>query len=247
MSIWGKIVGGTAGLALGGALGAIIGVATGHAVDMAVDAYRKKSGASDTDGTKQIAFTTAVVVLGAKLAKVDGTVTRDEVNAFKEVFRVPDDEMRGVAIIFNQAKKDSLGFEPYARQVGQMFAGNSVVLEELLFCLFHIAKADGHYNPKEKDFLREVAGHLGFDEPTFKRIEAESLGPQAGDPYTILGVARSATNEQIKAAWRKLIREHHPDTLVAQGLPQEFIAKANETMATINAAYEIIQKERGFN
>ena len=247
MSIWGKIVGGAAGLALGGALGALIGVAGGHAVDMAVDAYRKKSGSPDTDGTKQIAFTTAVIVLGAKLAKVDGAVTRDEIDAFKRVFRVPDEEMKGVAIIFNQAKKDAIGFEPYARQVGQMFAGNVAVLEELLFCLCHIAEADGHYNPKEQEFLREVARHLGLDEATFRRIEAESLGPQSGDPYTILGVARSASNEQIKSAWRKLIREHHPDTLVAQGLPQEFIAKANETVATINAAYEIIQKERGFN
>lgn len=246
MSIWGKIVGGAAGLALGGALGAIIGIAGGHAVDMAVDAYRKKSG-PETDGTKQIAFTTAVIVLGAKLAKVDGAVTRDEVNAFKEVFRVPEEEMKGVAIVFNQAKKDSIGFEPYARQVGEMFAGNMAVLEELLFCLFHIAKADGHYNPKERAFLFEVGRQLGLDEPTFKRIEAESLGPQAGDPYAILGVTRNATNEQIKGAWRKLIREHHPDALIAQGMPQEFIAKANETMATINAAYEIIQKERGFN
>src|SRR3546814_20748616 len=84
------------------------------------------------DGTKQIAFTIGVIVLGAKLSKADGRVTRDEVDAFKRVFHIPDEEMKNVGRVFDQARKDSRGYEPYARKLARMFADNPDVLEELL-------------------------------------------------------------------------------------------------------------------
>ncbi len=125
MTIWGKILGGAAGFALGGPLGALIGTAAGHAVD----SMRRPHG---EDATKTVAFTIAIIALGAKMAKADGIVTRDEVEAFKRVFRIPREEMKNVGRVFDQARRDTRGFESYARQIAGMFSDNPAVLEELL-------------------------------------------------------------------------------------------------------------------
>ena len=134
MSVWGKILGGAAGFALGGPIGALLGGLAGHAVD------KMRAGAEGGDGTKQIAFTIGVVVLGAKMAKADGVVTPDEIVAFRQVFRVPPEEMKNVGRVFDRARQDAEGFEPYARQIAGLFKGNPAVLEDLLDGLFHIAK-----------------------------------------------------------------------------------------------------------
>jgi DnaJ like chaperone protein len=249
MSIWGKVIGSVAGFALGGPLGAFIGGVAGHAVDK----IREEQSLQELEdgqeglaaGAKQVAFTIAVIVLGAKMAKVDGAVSRAEVEAFKQVFHVPPNEMRNVGRIFDMAKKDARGFEPYARQVAWMFRNEPAVLEELLAGLFHIAKADGEVRPSELAYLREVAGIFGLDIRSFERVHAMFMGPAESDPYEILGVSRSASNEEIKSTYRRLIRENHPDTLVAKGMPQEFIDIANERMAAINGAYDKIEKQRG--
>lgn len=245
MSIWGKILGGVGGFALGGPLGAIVGLAAGHAADKVTEAVRGEIPEGASEQTKQIAFTTGVVVLGAKMAKADGVVTRDEVNAFKQVFRIPPGEIKNVGRVFNIAKKDSHGFEPYARQIATLFEDNPAVLEELLDALFHIAKADGQYHPNEKRFLEQIAEIFGFTSVDFARIEARHVHAPGDDPYSILGLSPAASDEEVKAAYRRLIREHHPDRLVAQGMPQEFIDQANDKMAAINQAYEAIEKQRG--
>lgn len=246
MSIWGKIIGGAAGLALGGPLGAILGTAAGHAVDrLTVAATGPAPDGEGDDNTKKLAFTIGVIVLGAKMAKADGVVTDDEVAAFRQVFHVPPDEQAHVARVFNVARRDHRGFEPYARQIAKLFRDRPAVLEELLSCLFHIAKADGKVDGAELEFLHGVAMEFGMNEADFHRIRAEEIGPDAGDPYHILGVDRSAGDPEIKATFRRLIRENHPDLLIAQGMPQEFVDIANEKMATINAAYDRIRQERG--
>ena len=257
MSIWGKILGGAAGFALGGPIGALLGAVAGHAVDSMRDGAGGESGGETThgasgqdakdgrDATKQIAFTIAVIVLGAKMAKSDGQVTRSEVDAFKEVFRVPPHELRNVGWLFDRARRDPHGFEPYARQIAGMFPAHSPVLEELLDGLFHIAKADGGVKPDELEFLGRVATIFGFSEQDFERIRASQIGLNGAGPYEILGVRRDMDDAEIKAAYRKLIRKTHPDRLVAAGMPEEFIELANEKMATINAAYDRISKERG--
>ena len=251
MSIWGKILGGAAGFALGGPLGALLGAVAGHAVDkMATDA--KAVGAPDEEGvaqadpgTKQIAFTIGVIVLGAKLAKADGRVTPDEVSAFKEVFQIPPEEMKNVGRLFNQARKDARGFEPYAKQIGRLFRDNPAVLEELLDGLFHIARADGRVSEEELDYLEQVAGLFGFSEGDWSRIRSANVGAADGDPYAILGVSPDDDDATIKAVHRKLVLENHPDKLVAEGMPQEFIDLANDKLAKINASYDKIRKARG--
>ena len=238
MSIWGKVIGGGVGFAIGGPFGALLGAVAGHAMDKA-----KSTAPSTSD--RQVAFTMAVIVLAAKMAKADGKVTRDEVDAFRQVFHIPAGEMKNVGRLFDEARQDAEGFEPYAQQISAMFAGDSVVLEELLSGLFHIAKADGTVDAAELMFLRRVAAIFGFDDHAFGRIRASELGPDEADPYQILGLTRDASDADIKKAYHKLTREYHPDTLIAHGLPQEFIDLANEKMATINAAHERIQKSRG--
>lgn len=242
MSIWGKVIGGAAGFAMGGPLGALLGGLAGHAVDRFTGAGVGEAG---KDGTKQIAFTIGVIVLGAKMAKADGVVTRDEIAAFKEVFQIPPEEMNNVGRVFNMARKDAAGFESYARQIANLFRGNPQVLEDLLHGLFHIAKADSIVHPAELQFLQDVAVIFGFHEADFQRIRAHHLAPEATDPYVILDVPHDASDDELKSAYRKLIRENHPDRLIAEGLPEEFIELANEKMAAINDAYERVERQRG--
>ena len=166
MSVWGKIIGGVGGFAIGGPIGALIGAVAGHAVDKA-----RGQGEEPEDATKSVAFTIATIALGAKMAKADGRVTRDEVDAFKRVFRVPPEEVTQVSKFFDQARKDSRGFEPYARQVAGMFADNPAVLEELLYCLSVIAKADSVVHPAEVTYLRSVSNIFGLDDHAFERIK----------------------------------------------------------------------------
>jgi len=184
-------------------------------------------------------------VLGAKMAKADGVVTRDEVRAFREVFQIPPDEVRNVGRVFDMARKDASGYEPYARQVARLFSDNSAVLEDLLHGLFHIAKADGVVHPAEIAFLKGVAEIFGFDELDFQRIRAHHMAADAADPYVILGVPHDADDDEVRRAYRRLIREHHPDRLIAEGLPQEFIDLGSQKMAHINDAYERVRRQRG--
>jgi len=242
MSIWGKILGGVGGFAIGGPLGAIIGAVAGHAVDRMRDAQSPNS-----DATKSIAFTIGVVVLGAKMAKADGRVTPDEVEAFKQVFQVPPAEAKNVARVFDRARKDSAGFEPYAHQIAGMFEGNDSVLEELLYCLTFIARADGKLTDDEKTYLKAVADIFGLDQAAFERVTAIRYEANTADPYRVLGVDRKISNDALKSAYRKLVRENHPDRLVAQGMPEEFIEIANRKLAAINVAYDTVATERGMS
>jgi len=247
MSIWGKLLGGAAGFALGGPLGALLGAVAGHAVDRLADAPVPTSEEDERAATRQIAFTIGIIVLGAKMAKADGVVSRAEIAAFKQVFTVPPEQEANVGRIFDQARRDAYGFEPYARQIARLFTRKSQVLEELIDGLFHIAKADGKVDEEEIAYLGRVAEIFGFDEAEFDRIRESHLGPDAGDPYNILGVERGMGNAAIKATYRRLVRESHPDRLIAKGLPAEAIAIANARLATINAAYDRICKERGMS
>lgn len=240
MSIWGKVLGGVGGFAIGGPLGAIIGAVAGHAVDRMRDAQSESA-----DATKSVAFTIGVVVLGAKMAKADGEVTPEEVEAFKTAFRVPPDEVKNVARVFDMARKDSRGFEPYARQIAGMFQDNKSVLEELLYCLTFIARADGRLTGGEKDYLHAVSDIFGLDQAAFERVTAISYEADRADPYQVLGVSRTISDADLKNAYRKLVRDNHPDRLIAEGMPEDFVDIANRKLAAINVAYEAVAAERG--
>lgn len=251
--MWGKFFGGVTGFAFGGPLGALFGAAAGHAYDK----MRENDDEPNSQGfgsgflggrsSKAAAFSVAVIVLGAKMAKVDGIVTRAEIDAFKQVFRVPPSETQNVARIFDAAKRDAQGFEPYARQMAILFRNEPAMLEELLGGLFHIARADQGISTAKMNFLRRVSDIFGFDAARFARVRDRFLPPPSTDPYNVLGISANLSDDEVKKAYRRLIREHHPDTLVARGLPREFLAQANERMAAINAAYDDICKRRGLS
>jgi DnaJ like chaperone protein len=165
---------------------------------------------------------------------------------------VRDEDVGGIARIFDEAKRSPLGFEPYARQVAQLFAYEPAVLAELLDGLFELATADGELHPAELAYLREVADIFGFGPFQFETIHARHrtgrpfrAPPRRDDAYAVLGLTSAASDEEIRRTWRRLVREHHPDRLTAKGMPEEFVRQANQTLGAINAAYDRIAKERG--
>lgn len=245
--IWGKVIGVILGFVLGhgSLLGAVVGAAVGHWFDTQVlgRSTRKPVARHSTRASeRQQVFSTAVVNLAAKLAKVDGVVTRAEVDAFKAHFSIPPSQMAGIGALFDEAKKDASGYEVHASRLARTFAGEHALLSEVLDALHHIALADGQLQPAERDFLQNVAVIFGFPGHTFAE-RATDLPDN--DPYVVLGVTRATPMSDIKAAWRKLTREHHPDTLMAKGMPTEYIELATKKMAAINAAYDRIRTERG--
>jgi len=196
-----------------------------------------------TPPERSVAFSIGMIALSAKMAKADGVVNEVEIAAFKQVFHVPDRELSAVARVFNLAKKDVAGFEFYARQMARMFEARSAVLEDVLDGLFHIAKADGAFHPAEHGFLEQVATAFGFTPADFARIRARHV-VVADDPYLILGVDHGADVETIKARYRALVRENHPDRHIAAGVPQEMIELATERLQKINEAYDRIMRGR---
>jgi DnaJ like chaperone protein len=244
MTLWGKILGGAAGFAIGGGpIGALIGLVAGHVL---VDDRERHGPQADArvPRDRQAAFIMGVIALSAKMAKADGTVTLAEIAAFRDIVKVPPDEMRNVEWIFDQARQSSAGFESYARQLGRLFKDDRAILEDLLDGLFHIALADGVFHAVEDAYLAEVARLFGFDADAYDSIKARNL-PEHSSPYAVLGLTATASEAEVKAAYRRLVKEHHPDAMIARGVPEEFTAIATAKVATINAAYEKIEKLRG--
>jgi DnaJ like chaperone protein len=237
MSIWGKIGGAAAGMLVGGPLGAALGVVAGHYL---FDRTLVMDG-----GDPGVAFTIAMIALAAKMAKADGVVTEAEIEAFDRIFRVPPEERPTVRRFFDLARQDTAGYEAYAAQIARMYADHPALLEDILDGLFEIAAADGALHPNEGAFLERVADIFGFSPGEFRRIRASHFLPDAADPYVVLGVTYEADNDEIKRTYYRLVRENHPDSLIARGVPEEFIKIANDKLAAINGAYDKILKERG--
>ena len=226
MSIWTRITAAVSALAKGEPLSAVF------------DHLR-------TPPERSVGFAIAVIALGAKMAKADGRVTRDEVAAFREVFQIAQEDEAGAARIFNLARQDVAGFEDYARKIRAMFGPGDEALCDLIEGLFHIAMADGTYHPSEDEFLSRVAEILEMPEPRFRQIRSRFVPDAAPDPYEILGVAHDAPLDEIRTAWRALVRDTHPDRMIARGLPAEAMRLAESRMAAINKAWDDIQAERG--
>lgn len=190
-----------------------------------------------------MAFTIAVVGLGAKMAKADGRVQSSEVAAFRQVFQIaPSDEV-AAARVFNLARQDIAGFEVYARRIARMFSDRPQVLEDILEGLFHIAMADGRYHEGEEEFLREVRRIFAVSDTAFACIEARHIaGGQ--DPWLVLGVSPDMPLQEIRRRWRELVRANHPDRMMARGLPAETVTLANARLSAINNAWREIS-DRG--
>lgn len=187
-----------------------------------------------------VAFTMAIICLAAKMAKADGRVNVSEVTAFRQVFQIDPRDEAAAARVFNLARQDTAGFETYARQIARMFADRPRILEDLLEGLFHIAVADDSYHEEEAGFLARVAHIFGISDETFACVEARLTSSDARDPWKVLGVGRDAAMPEIRARWRELVRAHHPDKMIARGLPVETVNLANARLAAINRAWDEI-------
>lgn len=197
---------------------------------------------------RKVAFSVAMIALSAKMAKADGVVTQDEVRAFGQVFAVPPAESRNVARLYDLAKSDVAGFEAYAQRMARLCASEggdgSPVLEDVLDGLFHIAKADGLLHELEGSFLHRVAEIFEISEERYAILLSRHVDGGRADPYRVLGIPREKPFAEVRRHYRQLVASNHPDRLIARGLPEEFIAIATRRLAAINAAYEVIERER---
>lgn len=224
-----------------------VGEAAGSVLSRVVEAVRTLF-EGDPETRRKVAFSVALIALSAKMAKADGIVSEAEVQAFREIFEFPESEAAHVARLYNLARQDVAGFDAYARQMAGLCMSCQGVpcqmLEDVLDGLFHIAKADGLIHENEMGYLARVAEIFGFDEQSFERIQARHVSIDGRNPYDVLGVSPSDDFSAIRLKYRSLVSEHHPDRLIARGVPAEFHTVANERMAALNAAYEAIEKER---
>ena len=225
MSIWTRITEAVQALANGEGLAAL---------------FNRK----ETAPERSVAFAIAVIALGAKLAKADGHVTRDEVAAFREVFQIPAHEEANAAKVFNLARQDVAGFDVYARRIRRMFGEGDKVLVDILEGLFHIAVADGEYHPKEDAFLQAVAENLGLGQQCFRAVRARHVADAPRDPYDVLGVSHDAPLDDVRTAWKRAVRDCHPDRMLARGVPAEAIKLAEKRLVAVNAAWEEITRQR---
>ena len=221
MSIWSRITEALSALTSGESLSAVF------------DRLR-------TPPERSVAFAIAVIALGAKMAKADGLVTRDEVTAFREVFQIAQADEAGAARVFNLARQDVAGYEDYATRIKRMFGDQTDTLSDLMEGLFHIAVADGVYHPNEDAFLESVATIFGLKTHQFRAMRSRFVPDAQPDPYDVLGVTPDMPLEEIRAVWRRLVRETHPDRMLARGVPEEAVKLAEKRIIDINRAWEDI-------
>lgn len=224
MSIWKRI---------GEAIGALL---EGEPLSAVLERLR-------TPPERTVAFTIAVIALGAKMAKADGRVTSDEVTAFRRIFTIPPGEEAQAARVFDLARTDVAGFDAYARQIARMFQDRPEVLIDLMEGLVTIAVADGEYHPGEDAFLTEVTRIFGLTEADLRRIKARHL-PDVTDPYMVLGVDPDMSDAELRRHWRQMVRDLHPDRMIGRGVPIEAQRMAEQRLAAVNDAYETIKAER---
>lgn len=191
----------------------------------------------------EAAFSIALIALSAKMAKADGIVTDDEIEAFRDFFEFPEKEADKVRMIYRLAQQDVAGFDEYLSKIAKIFEDAPEVLEDVLDCLFHVAVADGIAHPRELELLDRAAAAFDLSGAAYHRLKAVHLGLGDDDPHLVLGIAPGASADEVKSAYRALVRDHHPDSLTARGVPHDLVKIAEGRMAAINAAYERILTE----
>ena len=237
MSIWGNLIGGYIGFSIAGPIGALIGSIIGGKISSA-----RKSGFKQTFAQQQQVFAISLIILTAKLAKADGLVSKEELIAIKQKLKVPNNEIDQVGKIFNKAKEDSLGYEPYAQQIAQIYRNNPAILDEVINILFYIAEADGKVSKSELVLIRNISIIFGISDIQFEGIKESRKSSDKLDPYVVLGCTAKDDFTTIRKKYLQLSKEHHPDALISKGVPKEIIEESKKKMRAINAAFDKIKK-----
>ena len=237
MSLWGSLIGGFVGFSFAGPIGALIGSMLGGKISSS-----RRTGFQRGFAPPQQVFAISLIILTAKLAKADGHVSKEELIAIKQKLKIPDHEIDQVGKIFNKAKKDSLGFEPYAQQISQIYQNNPAVLDEVINILFYIAEADGKVSNSELAMIRNIAKIFALTDSQFEGIKESRKGSDKLNPYVVLGCTSNDDFATIRKKYLKLSKEHHPDVLVSKGVPNEVIEESKKKMRAINSAFDKIEK-----
>jgi len=237
MSIWGSLIGGFVGFSFAGPIGALIGSMVGGRISSA-----RRSGFQRSFAPPQQVFAIALIILTAKLAKADGQVSKEELIAIKNKLKIPDHEIDQVGKIFNKAKEDSLGYEPYAKQIAQIYQNKPAVLDEVINILFYIAEADGKVSNSELAMIKNIAQIFNLTDIQFEGIKESRKGSDKLNPYIVLGCSSNDDFATVRKKYLQLSKEHHPDILMNKGVPKEVIEESKKKMRAINSAFDQIEK-----
>ena len=242
MSLIGGIVGGMIGFTLLGPLGALVGSVMGSRMTS-----RAKLRRNTNNLDHQVAFFTALFACLAKIAKADGRVSEEEVSKIESFisnkFNFSDQERSFAINIFQKAKSDRISFDAYAKQLHQLLSSSPNSLLVFYELLFELAMADGVMHENEEKLLKKIPSIFGFDKNVYKDLYNKYVG-KISNAYEILGVTKDMSLDEIKKVYRVKRKEFHPDALISKGLPEELIEKAKEKFIEIQAAFEIIEKEK---
>ncbi len=258
MAWWGKLVGGTLGFMIGGPLGAMLGAVFGHNFDAKSAGRQKRVGYQRGDQERtQAAFFAATFSVMGHIAKADGQVSKSEIALAEQLMthmQLNPQQKKMAITLFNQGKSPSFQLDAVLQQFKQECHRRTTLIRMFLEIQVQAAFADGKLDPSESDILRHIAFVLGFDEDDLNQIinmvksgGASEAGQQMTleEAYNILGADEKMTTVDIRKLYRKLLSQHHPDKLVAKGLPEEMIKLANEKTHEIQTAWKLIQKSRG--
>ena len=241
MSIWGSLIGGFLGFSFAGPIGALVGSIVGGKISSS----SKRRTFNKTFGPPpQQVFAISLIILTAKLSKADGHVSKDELIAVKNKLKIPENEVPQVAQIFNKAKDDNLGYEPYAKQIQQIYKDNPVVLDEVVNILFYIAEADGKVSDSELTMIENIAKIFNMSKSQFEGIQESRKSSGQLNPFIVIGCNADDDFETIRKKYLQLSKEHHPDILMNKGVPKEVIEESKKKMRAINSAYDQIKKSR---
>ena len=237
MAIWGSLIGGMIGFSLGGPFGMLLGSLIGGKMSRS-----RSGGGFRSFAQPQQIFALSLIVLSAKLSKVDGQVSREELIAVKDKLKIPDSELDQVGKIFNKAKEESTGYEPYARQIAEVYKGNLNIMEEVINTLFYIAESDGNVSDKELEMIEDIARIFGLNDIQINGIKESRKSSDKLNPYIVLESKPDDSLDTIRKRYLKLSKEHHPDLLMSKGVPQEVLDKSKAKMRAVNSAWSQIQK-----
>lgn len=257
MAWWGTLLGGTLGYMFGGPLGALLGAALGRNFDRGIIETDRHAGFEPGRQERvQAAFFAATFSVMGHVAKADGRVTPDEISSTESVMarmQLGPAQRKAAIQLFNEGKKAGFPLEDVLEQFRQECHRRYSLLQVFMEIQIATAMADGSIHPAERRIIHHVGDLLGFSRTEVERLFGMEHGARSGtarkqplpEAYEVLGVERTATDAEVKKAYRRLMNQHHPDKLIAKGLPEEMIRIATEKTQQIKEAYERIRTDRG--